>query len=589
MQRHPAALVELEHQIADGFDEANIDQWLTEFCGIKPELLPALEEFSSDPNGRQVAFVFSRSLSLYGALLDYVGVPCLKGGRVLRVAEAKDGQGKYRAAVLFELLDTMPMRLFADLLLAALDLVRSKFSAKPDAETADKLLQQVSANLIEDLKTHSPFAVGGDSILHEAVRQDVPYRHLGLGIVRLGWGAKSRLLRISASDADSQISKEICGMKHRTAQILRAAGLPGAQNHLVRSPEEALAAAEALGWPVVVKPPHRERSEGVMTNIGNEAELFAAFQAASEYDHRVVIERHAPGYCHRIYVAGGQLTYAVRRIPQRVIGDGKSTVSELAEAKNLEDRIFPPWKRWLPCQLDELAEKTLARQGLNFDSVPEEGQGAEFRPFDSHDWGGHVENVIKDIHPDNVQLALQATELVGMSICGVDLMTTDITKPWHETGAIINELNFGPAFRSHDREEEAASVIPALLGGDGRIPVHLVMGEGDLLAAAKALKAKLGKQGGRFHLTTADYSEDAAGKNLHMDGETLFERSLALVLRPDVDGIVMAGSWPDLFKGGFAVDQLESANTVNCDEQTARKLFGALQAQVRVHTFRRLG
>jgi len=588
LQSHPCAVVELDYAILPAIDESNIDQWLTEFCGIKAETLPALAQLPQASNNRQANFVFARALALYGSWLDFVGMPCVSAGKVARVSPVDGQDGKLRVLIAFAVLDSMPVAMFARYLRVALELVRDRFSQKPDAGKAEELLKQVSDSVIDEMKQQIPFSYGGDSIIHEMARQDVPYRHLGLGIMRIGWGSRSRLIKVSNSDADSQIGKEICGMKHRTSQILCGAGLPGVENYLASSVDEALAIAKAIGWPVVVKPPHRERSEGVTTLIGTEAELRAAYDLASEYDQRVVVERHQPGRCYRIYVVGGKMIYAVRRLPQRVTGDGKQTIAELVEEANIKAFVFPPWKRYAPCALNEVAQQTLARQELAFDSVPAEGQHADLRSIDSHDFGGNVENVMDEIHPDNVDLAIRATKLIGMSICGVDLMSTDISKPWHQNGAVINEMNFGPAFRSSKREEQAAQVVSAFIEGDGRIPVHLVTGAGDILAASRKLKASLGKEGAGLHIVTPDHCEDANGQDVHLPAGTLFERSLALTLQPDVDGFIMAGVWPDLFKGGFAVDKLQSVAAANCDEDTATKLFEAIRSQVVVETCQRL-
>jgi cyanophycin synthetase len=218
--------------------------------------------------------------------------------------------------------------------------------------------------------------------------------------------------------------------------------------------------------------------------------------------------------------------------------------------------------------------------------VPEEGRRVKLRVIEASQWGGEIENLTSRIHPDNARLAIELTRYVGLTICGVDLITTDITKPWHETGGVINELNFGPDFRWYGREEDAAKIVGALVEGDGRIPVHLVTGKGDVLAQARNLKAELSREGLKCHLTTADYTEDGDGGELRMAVNTLFGRSLAMTMRLEVDGLIIAGREAELLRHGFAVDRFESVSVVNEDRQDAEKTLRMLQSHVEMRSHR---
>src|SRR5690606_24429942 len=86
----------------------------------------------------------------------------------------------------------------------------------------------------------------------------------------------------------------------------------------------------------------------------------------------------------------------------------------------------------------------LARAGLTLDSVPAAGAWAWLRRIESTEWGGVDEDFSTTLHPDNAAIAIRAAELFGLDIAGVDIISTDITRPWHENGAIINEVNSSP-------------------------------------------------------------------------------------------------------------------------------------------------
>jgi hypothetical protein len=127
------------------------------------------------------------------------------------------------------------------------------------------------------------------------------------------------------------------------------------------------------------------------------------------------------------------------------------------------------------------------------------------------------------------------------------------------------------------------------MDGDGRIPVHLVTGEGDPLAAAKALKAQLRQQGRRSHLTSAGYTEDAEGEEVVMTLSTLFDRGLALAMRRDVEELILAGGLSEILMKGLVVDQLESVHIIDDDatrgDRTARDIKARFAARA-VHQVR---
>ncbi|NIS37150.1 MAG: hypothetical protein GWN73_41995, partial [Actinobacteria bacterium] len=68
--------------------------------------------------------------------------------------------------------------------------------------------------------------------------------------------------------------------KDWTKQVLGDAGIPVPWGRICYSWEDAVAAAEAIGYPVVTKPLVGNHGRGVTTNITNEAELREGYDAA---------------------------------------------------------------------------------------------------------------------------------------------------------------------------------------------------------------------------------------------------------------------------------------------------------------------
>ncbi|MCB2077284.1 MAG: hypothetical protein KDE55_06245 [Novosphingobium sp.] len=557
-------------------DTGNIDTWLTEHFGLKPDTIADGTANRADPEIAIVARLLRRMLALYGEFMTASGIPCYDPGRILHIEADSDAPGAFAATVALQALDFVPPAHFVGAFEKARDLVLTRLTEPPSREVAEPLLEDLKDNFIDRLQAATPFKREDRQFLDVAYRAGVPYRHLGGGVLRFGWGARSKLMRYASSEEDSFIAARICGGKDLTARFLRIAGLPGAENTLVRSAEQAVAAANEYGYPVVVKPADRERSEGVTAGIRDEAALLAAYEAATKVSENILVERHAEGLCNRIMVVSGKLIYAVTRIPKSLVGNGTDTIEQLAETANRERMKKPPWDRFKVWPLDEMSDACLADQGLDCQSVPADGQRVLLRNITSDQWGGDVNNVTAQVHPDNARLAIDAARAVGLSIAGIDLMTTDISKPWHETGAIINEVNFTPQFSWIYREAEATQAIPALMHGDGRIPVHLVTGSGDILARARAVRDRLASEGHACHLTSADRTEAPDGKVIAMPLSTLFDRTLALVMRKDVQEMILVGAAADFAGTGLAVDRLENIYLVESDRERAEKAFRAL-------------
>ena len=107
--------------------------------------------------------------------------------------------------------------------------------------------------------------------------------------------------------------------------------------------------------------------------------------------------------------------------------------------------------------------------------------------MESTQWGGYFKDVTELIHPDNIDIALQATKLFGLHVAGVDIISPDITKPWYENGAIINEVNLSPAYGDEEISNSTISTyLNDSINGNGRIPVKVIIG--DEIALSEAIK-----------------------------------------------------------------------------------------------------
>ncbi len=398
---------------------------------------------------------------------------------------------------------------------------------------------------------------GGKStipVLRAAHMLGIPFIHLGLGAYQLGWGSRARRISRGSSAADSAIGSRLSASKASTAALLRMAGLPAPEHSVARSVAQAQTAAGSLGWPVVVKPADRERGEGVMVDVDSDDKLQAAFVAALALSRarQVLVERQVAGVCHRIFVAGGEVLYAVKRLPMSVRGDGVHTFAQLVRQELDHQRVKAPWRRSEIRDIDDAARAALAREGLSPSSVLADGAFAPLRRLESTADGGVDEDVSALVHPGNRLIAIQAARLFGLDMAGIDLITADISRPWFETGAIINEVNFSPVLGGG---EISRGYLPGFLrrfvDGDGRIPIEVFAGGEPAFQSAVAASRKRAESGERCWVTSANRTLDDTGQDVHLALNGLDRRIRALLLDWRVDSLALVVQDDELLATGL--------------------------------------
>lgn len=502
------------------------------------EVTKSSPEVWAESTGKSQESVFS---SFFGhaflMLLQTSRVPAFS----LPIATAEnlsDADKSTNLSFLIEKLDHYPPQLYTLALGAAKSLAEWAASNEPSAENAELLFKIVTDREIPSIQR---FSAGGNStvpVLRAAHALDIPTMHLGLGVFQLGWGSQAKRIDRSITEHDSVIGMLLASNKFSTANLLRLAGLPAPDHEVVVRNQEALDAAKKLAYPVVVKPLDLERGEGVEVDIEDEASLLAAFQKAQKLSPsgQVIVEKQVPGVCHRVFVVDGTILYSVKRNPMSVIGDGEKSIEDLVKAEVAVQSSRPPWKRTEIQPLDALALKSIASQGFSPDSVPQPKQLVDLRRIESTEWGGVDEEVTATIHPANQEIAIAATKLFNLYVAGVDIITQDISKPWTDTGAIINEVNIGPLFGGG---EISRSHIPTFLNhfvpGGGRIPIFKEASRQQALDR----QADLSSSGSRCYLTSAKETIGPEGEQLLHSLEGSARRLKALFCRADVDSVVL--------------------------------------------------
>jgi cyanophycin synthetase len=410
------------------------------------------------------------------------------------------------------------------------------------------------ASLLGRLRALAPHGSNTVPLLRAAYEAGVPATHVAGAVYQFGQGARARLLKSTFTDRTPLIGAEWARDKRLAAAVLRRAGLPTPAHRLVGSHDDALAAACALGFPVVVKPADRDGGVGVAAGLETPEAVKAAFEAARACSDQVLVEQHVSGRDYRLTVFQGEVIWAIEREPGGVTGDGSRTVAALLEALNRDPRRGDgPHRPMAWVSLDAEALALLAEAGLSPSSVPPAGTYVRLRRAANISRGGTPRAVTDRVHPDNMALAVRAAAALHLDLAGVDLLIPDIGRSWLETGAAICEVNGQPELGTATTDRLHARVLHGLVRGNGRVPVVVVVGEDTGHALTVAIDARLSAAGhtvGRLdgrgaHVAGARIAtrdEDSAAHLLDGTGALLADRRVTAVVLalPDV-GALEAG------------------------------------------------
>jgi cyanophycin synthetase len=410
------------------------------------------------------------------------------------------------------------------------------------------------------------------SIVQAAVARNIPFRRLTDGsLVTFGWGSRQRKIQAAEIDRTGAIAEAIAQDKELTKKLLDAAGVPVPHGRVALDADDAWAAALEIGLPVVIKPKDGNQGKGVTVNITTKEQMHAGFAAASEFRDDILVERYLPGNDFRLLVVGGKLVAAARRDPPQVTGDGVLTVRQLVDRVNLDPRRGNGHSTSLTkIRFDDIALASLATQGYQADSVPPRGGRVILRNNANLSTGGAATDVTDDVHPEVAARAVAAAHMVGLDICGVDLVCDSVLKPIEEQGGGVVEVNAAPGLRMHlspsfgKGRPVGEAIISSMFddGDDGRIPVIAVTGTNGKTTTVRLIAHLLTAGGLRTGMTNTDgvYIE---GRRID-SGDCSGPRSARnVLLHPDVDAAVFETARGGMLREGLAFDRCQVAVVTN--------------------------
>ncbi len=556
--------VNFQMKMPDKPDFNRIDSFIQRLLGSAH--IPAEDLSGVSAAQAEVASHYADQILRLTSGLQRLGqMPIFTTGRLIEVRGQTENANIYHVKALLPQLDFFPLAFLRTSLAVAASLIHW-VAVRNDIEghlsSAYELVQE---KIIRPIQGFADSGVSTLPILQAACQREIPFWHLGHGIYQLGMGSNSHLISRSAVDTDSAIGAQIASKKDRAAQLLRIAGLPVPPHVLVTTLKEAQEAATTLGWPVVVKPTDRERSEGVSTGLQDLSAVEAAFATAQKFSDNILVERHIPGVCFRLMIANKKFLYAVERRPRSVVGNGTDSIRQLLLTEQSNNARLPPWSRKKQLTIDDAIISVIQEQGFGLESVPAAGSRISLKAVESTEWGEMTFDVTDQVAPENIEVVERAAAVLGLNNAGIDMISTDISRPWHEIGAVINEVNFRPHFGGTAAAKARMQFyVDGLINGKGRVPVEVFVGDEQALQAGRDRQRELTGSKARAFLTSHELTWGPAGELRQFGGENkLSERCQALFVDKNVDAIVVVVQTDELLQAGLPVNHISKLTIVN--------------------------
>lgn len=410
------------------------------------------------------------------------------------------------------------------------------------------------------------------SIVEEAVKRKIPWIRLNKhSLVQLGYGKNQRRIQATVASTTSNIAVEIACDKEDTKQLLEQANVPTPKGVIVRNEEDIEDAIRGLRFPLVTKPLNGNHGRGASTDLKNLEEVIEGFRVAQQHSRSVIIERFLAGYDFRALVINYKFVAAAKRTPAAVIGDGKSTIEELVAIENQNPKRGYGHENVLTMiNIDKATLTYLSTKGLDINSIPAAGEEVWLKPTANLSTGGTSTDVTDYVHPSNVILFERIARLIGLDICGIDIIASDLSSPLCENGGGVIEVNAAPGFRMHLDPTEglprnvAEPVIDMLYppGSSARIPILAVTGTNGKTTTTRLL-AHIMKQTGSivgFNTTDGIYIQN----ELMVTGDCTGPISAEFILKdPTVDVAVLECARGGLLRSGLGFHNCDVAIVTN--------------------------
>ncbi|HEX8563423.1 MAG TPA: cyanophycin synthetase [Flavobacterium sp.] len=455
------------------------------------------------------------------------------------------------------------------------------YAAEAAVRVADALVRgeeydlQADIQRMKEIRERDRLGPSTASIVDEAVSRGIPWMRLGSNsLVQLGYGVNQTRFQATITDKTNHIAVSLASNKEETKRMLKAASIPVAGGGICSNEEGLEDIVREIGFPIVIKPLDGNHGKGASINLTNLNDAKEGLEYAKKYSRRVIVEKFITGYDFRVLVIDNKVVAAAQRVPANIVGNGTGTIQQLIDKENMDPRRGYGHENVLTeIVVDRDTTDLLNKKGYTLDTVPAEGEVVYLKSTANLSTGGTSIDVTDLMHPENIFLCERISQVIGLDICGVDIMAENLTEPLKESGGVILEVNAAPGFRMHLAPSEglprnvASPVIDLLYppGKPSRIPIFAITGTNGKTTTTRLLAHIVKNAGYKVGFTTSDgiYVQN----HMMEKGDTTGPYSAEYILKdPTVDFAVLETARGGILRSGLAFNKCDIAIVTNIKE-----------------------
>ena len=455
------------------------------------------------------------------------------------------------------------------------------YAAKASVRIAEALISGEDYDLSEDIQKMKEIredvrlGPSTGSIVEEAVSRGIPFLRLGRNsLIQLGAGVNQMRFQATITCKTSNIAVDIACNKEQTKKMLNEASIPVAKGDICYDEEDLQETIDDIGYPIVIKPLDGNHGKGASINVTNWDDALKGLWHAKEYSRRVIVEKFITGFDFRVLVINNEVVAAAQRVPAHVVGNGKNNIQELIDITNEDPRRGYGHENVLTeITIDKSTERLIENAGYTLDSVLTENETLYLKSTANLSTGGTSVDVTDLMHPENVFIAERISRVIGLDICGIDIMAPNLTQSLKENGGVILEVNAAPGFRMHLAPSEglprnvAAPVIDMLYppGKPSRIPIISVTGTNGKTTTTRLIAHIVKNNNYKVGFTTSDgiYIQN----HMMEKGDTTGPISAEYILKdPNVEFAVLETARGGILRSGLGFKVCDIGVITNIQE-----------------------
>jgi cyanophycin synthetase len=446
------------------------------------------------------------------------------------------------------------------------------YAAEASVALAQALIDNKPYNLeadiqkMKEIRERVRLGPSTGSIVDEAVARDIPWIRLGTNsLVQLGYGINQMRFQATITCKTSSIAVDLACDKESTKRMLDLASIPVPKGDICIDIEDLENVIQKIGYPLVIKPLDGNHGRGISINIKTWDEAMEGLEVAKKISRKVIVEKYVTGHDFRVLVIDNKLVAAARREPANVVGNGTNTIQELVDETNKDPRRGYGHENVLTeITIDRDSEDLLEKKGYSLSTIPKKNEIVYLKSTANLSTGGTSTDVTDMMHPENIFLCERISRIIGLDICGIDIMAANLTEPLKVNGGCILEVNAAPGFRMHLAPAEglprnvASPVIDMLypLGKPSRIPIIAITGTNGKTTTTRLIAHIIKNNGFKVGFTTSDgiYIQN----HMMEKGDTTGPLSAEYILKdPSVEVAVLETARGGILRSGLGFNSCD--------------------------------